>query len=69
MSKIVTIKAAARSQSGKGAARSVRREGNVPGVVYGDGQAPQMISMTYKNVLPHVETGTFLSTLIARCAV
>jgi large subunit ribosomal protein L25 len=64
MSKIVTIKAAARSQAGKGAARSVRREGNVPGVVYGDGQAPQMITLTYKNVLPHVETGRFLSTLV-----
>ena len=64
MSKIVTIKAAARSQAGKGAARSIRREGNVPGVVYGDGQAPQMITLTYKNVLPHVETGRFLSTLV-----
>jgi large subunit ribosomal protein L25 len=64
MSKIVTIKAAARSQAGKGAARSIRREGNVPGVVYGDGQAPQMVTLTYKNVLPHVETGRFLSTLV-----
>ncbi len=64
MSKIVTIKAAARSQAGKGAARSVRREGNVPGVVYGDKQDPQLITLTYKNVLPHVETGRFLSTLV-----
>jgi large subunit ribosomal protein L25 len=64
MSKIVTIKAAARSQAGKGAARSVRREGLVPGVVYGDKQDPQLISLTYKNVLPHVETGRFLSTLV-----
>ena len=64
MAKIVTIKAAARSQAGKGAARSVRREGNVPGVVYGDKQDPQLITLTYKNVLPHVETGRFLSTLV-----
>jgi large subunit ribosomal protein L25 len=64
MSKIVTIKADARSQAGKGAARSVRRTGAIPGVVYGDKQDPQLVSMVYKNVLPHVETGRFLSTLV-----
>jgi large subunit ribosomal protein L25 len=64
MSKIVTIKAAARSRAGKGAARAVRRTGDIPGVVYGDKQDPQLISLTYKNVLPHVETGRFLSTLV-----
>jgi large subunit ribosomal protein L25 len=64
MSKIVTIKADARSQAGKGAARSVRRTGLVPGVVYGDKQDPQLISLTYKMVEPHVHTGRFLSTLV-----
>src|SRR5512134_965494 len=64
MSKIVTIKAAARSRAGKGAARPVRRTGDIPGVVYGDKQDPQLITLTYKNVLPHVETGRFLSTLV-----
>jgi large subunit ribosomal protein L25 len=64
MSKIVTIKAEARAKAGKGAARSVRREGHIPGVVYGDKQEPQMVQMTYNNVLPHVQTGRFLSTLV-----
>lgn len=64
MSKIVTIKAAARSRAGKGAARAVRRTGDIPGVVYGDRQDPQLITLTYRNVLPHVETGRFLSTLV-----
>jgi len=64
MSKIVNIKAAARSKAGKGAARAVRREGLVPGVVYGDKKDPQIISMIYKNVEPHVQTGRFLSTLV-----
>jgi large subunit ribosomal protein L25 len=64
MSKIVNIKAAARSRAGKGAARSVRREGLVPGVVYGDKKDPQIISLTYKNIEPHVATGRFLSTLV-----
>ena len=31
------LKATARSASGKGAARSVRREGRVPAVIYGGG--------------------------------
>jgi large subunit ribosomal protein L25 len=64
MSKIVTIKAASRAKAGKGAARSVRRLGLVPGVVYGDKQEPQLVQLTYKDVLPHVETGRFLSTLV-----
>jgi large subunit ribosomal protein L25 len=64
MSKIVTIKAAARGRAGKGAARSVRREGLVPGVVYGDKQEPQIISLIYKDVEPHVNTGRFLATLV-----
>ena len=33
------IKATARARAGKGAARAVRREGKVPGVVYGGDQA------------------------------
>ena len=64
MSKIVNIKAAARGRAGKGAARSVRREGLVPGVVYGDKKDPQIISLTYKEIEPHVNTGRFLATLV-----
>ncbi len=64
MSKIVSIQAAARSRAGKGAARSVRRSGDIPGVVYGDKQDPQLITLTYKAVFPHVQTGRFLSTLV-----
>ena len=64
MSKIVQLKAASRARAGKGASRAVRRTGLIPGVVYGDKQEPQLISLTYGDVLPHIETGRFLSTLI-----
>jgi large subunit ribosomal protein L25 len=64
MSKIVQLKAAPRARAGKGASRAVRREGLIPGVVYGDKQEPQLVSLTYGEVLPHIETGRFLSTLI-----
>ena len=64
MSKIVQLKAAPRARAGKGASRAVRREGLVPGVVYGDKKEPQLISLTYREVQPHVQSGRFLSTLI-----
>lgn len=64
MSKIVNIKAASRAKAGKGAARHVRRQGLVPGVVYGDKQSPQIVQFTYNSLLPHVETGRFLATLV-----
>jgi large subunit ribosomal protein L25 len=64
MSKIVQLKAASRARAGKGASRAVRREGLVPGVVYGDKKEPQLVSLKYGEVLPHVQTGRFMSTLI-----
>jgi large subunit ribosomal protein L25 len=64
MSKIVQLKAAPRVRAGKGASRAVRREGLVPGVVYGDKKEPQLISLAYREVQPHVQSGRFLSTLI-----
>ena len=64
MSKIIKLKATARGGAGKGAARAVRREGRVPGVVYGDKKEPQNISFAYNELQPHVNTGRFMSTLI-----
>jgi large subunit ribosomal protein L25 len=64
MSKIVSLKATARGRAGKGASRAVRLEGLVPGVVYGDKQDPQLVCLKYGDVLPHVNTGRFLATLV-----
>ena len=64
MSKIVQLQAAERDRAGKGASRAVRRESLIPGVVYGDKQDPQLVSLKYGDVLPHVQTGRFLSTLV-----
>jgi large subunit ribosomal protein L25 len=64
MSKIINLKATARGGAGKGAARAVRREGRVPGVVYGDKKEPQNISFAYNELQPHVNTGRFMSTLV-----
>jgi len=64
MAKVVLLKAEARSGSGKGAARAVRRQGLVPGVVYGDKKEPELVSLNYRDLLPHVNTGRFNATLV-----
>ncbi len=64
MAKIIQMKAERREKGGKGAARRLRKEGRVPGVVYGDKQAPEMISVGYVDLLKQVNTGMFESTLV-----
>ena len=55
--------AAVRTGTGKGAARQARREGNVPGIVYGDGKAPQPININFYSLLKRLKAGRFMSTL------
>jgi large subunit ribosomal protein L25 len=57
------LAAVARSGVGKGAARSVRREGRVPGVIYGGGEAPEPISVDYKDLNKLVYASHFLTTI------
>jgi len=45
MSKTYSLGATARNKSGKGASRATRRQGRVPAVIYGNGQAPTNISL------------------------
>jgi len=52
-----------RTGTGKGAARQARREGYVPGIVYGDGKEPQPININYHALLKRLKAGRFLSTL------
>ncbi len=52
-----------RTGTGKGAARQARREGNVPGIVYGGGQDPVAINIEYNALLKRLKRGRFLSTL------
>ena len=55
--------AAVRTGTGKGAARQARREGNVPGIVYGDGKEPLAINISYYPLLKRLKAGRFLQTL------
>jgi len=64
MAETPVIEATARQGVGKGAARTARREGYVPGVVYGDGQDPVAINIRHNVLLKALKAGKFLSTLI-----
>jgi large subunit ribosomal protein L25 len=64
MAETPVLEAVARAGVGKGAARSARREGFVPGVIYGGGEEPQPINVKYNVLLKQLKAGRFLSTLI-----
>ena len=60
---IPNLVAEARTGTGKGAARQARREGKVPGIVYGDGKDPQPIALDFNPLLTKLRAGRFMSTL------
>ena len=63
MAAIKQLAAVTRSGTGKGAARSVRREGRVPAVVYGGGMKPEPISVDFRDVNKLIYAGHFLTTI------
>jgi large subunit ribosomal protein L25 len=63
MSDIKQIKAVARDRAGKGAARAVRRQGQVPAVIYGAGQPAQTISLDFNQTKQLIFAGHFLTTI------
>lgn len=64
MAQSISLAATARAGSGKGAARSARRDGLVPGVIYGGGEDPVTINVKHNELLKLLRAGKFLSTLI-----
>ena len=64
MAEIVEFKATARPRAGKGAARQARREGNVPAVIYGDGEPPEIIAINGNELWKQYIKGHFTSTVI-----
>ena len=60
---IPDLVAEARAGTGKGAARQARREGKVPGIVYGDGKEPAPIQIEFNSLLTKLRAGRFMSTL------
>jgi large subunit ribosomal protein L25 len=57
------IKATVRPRAGKGAARAVRREGRVPGVIYGGNEPPRTISLDDAELRQRIFAGRFLTSI------
>ena len=60
---IPDLVAETREGTGKGAARQARRNGYVPGVVYGGGAEPQAIQIAFNALLKKLRAGRFMATL------
>ena len=63
MAEVKTLAATVRSGTGKGASRSVRREGLIPAVIYGGGDAPAAISLNHRELNKLIYAGHFLTTI------
>ncbi|ARN82710.1 50S ribosomal protein L25/general stress protein Ctc [Methylocystis bryophila] len=63
MAETKTLAAAVRSGTGKGAARSTRREGRTPAVLYGGGEDPTPLSLNSRDVTRLIFAGHFLTTI------
>jgi large subunit ribosomal protein L25 len=63
MSEAITIAAELRDRSGKGAARATRRAGHVPGVVYGEKQAPICIQLDPRVLWAQITKSGFFTQL------
>ncbi len=58
------VQAEPRSDAGKGASRRLRRTGQVPAIVYGAHQEPEMISLSHNEMIQHLEHEAFYSHLL-----
>src|SRR6185503_2301428 len=63
MATVQEMKATARPKGGKGAARSARRTGKVPGVIYGENKPPIMVLVEHDELRKRIYAGRFLTTL------
>ena len=53
-----------RSMQGKSASRRLRRAGVVPGILYGAGKLPQMVTFKHNSLLRHIDNEKFHSAIL-----
>ncbi len=63
MSDVQNLSAELRSRAGKGAARQTRRDGRVPGVIYGNKQPVTLISVAPRELMKELRKRAFQATL------
>ncbi|MEW6766014.1 MAG: 50S ribosomal protein L25/general stress protein Ctc [Pseudomonadota bacterium] len=64
MSVSFTVKATRRDDLGKGASRRLRREGNVPAVLYGGDAEPVSLTIAHKDLWHSLENEAFYSHIL-----
>ena len=57
------LQASVRDRVGKGAARALRRDGQVPAVIYGDKKPPLPIAVNYREADQRLRAGGFMTTV------
>ncbi|MEJ1160767.1 50S ribosomal protein L25/general stress protein Ctc [Prosthecomicrobium sp. N25] len=57
------LEASVRDRVGKGAARSLRRQGQVPAVIYGDKKPPIAIAVNFREADKRLRGGGFMTTV------
>lgn len=63
MADVTSLPARARDRAGKGAARSTRRAGLVPGVIYGSKEAPLLVALEPRHLEPQVNKEGFFTRM------
>ena len=64
MSDTLTLAAETRDRVGKGASRSLRRDGRVPAVIYGQNRTPDAIHLEEKALVKALSSGHFMNTVV-----
>jgi large subunit ribosomal protein L25 len=64
MSETFKLVAELRAKAGKGASRAIRREGRVPAVIYGAGEAATTIHIEEKILMRQLHTGHFMNAIV-----
>ena len=64
MSDTLTLAAETRDRVGKGASRSLRRDGRVPAVIYGQNREPDSIHLEEKALAKALSSGHFMNTVV-----
>lgn len=63
MSKQYAVKAEKRERAGKGIARALRREGKLPGVIYGDSKTPVLVAFNANEIQKEWVKGRMFTSL------
>lgn len=64
MSNVFEFVATNRETSGTGAARAIRRQGDVPAIIYGGNTTPAMLTLNHNDVIKHLENEAVYSHIL-----